>query len=559
MGIFFANPWGLLALLGVPAIVAIHLLRRRSRRVRVSTLFLVERALPSSEGGRRIRTLRHSLPLWVQILTVCALAWLLAQPRWISDSSMQTVVAIFDTSASMSAFREEILRAAEEELGRREAAAAHTRWIFLRSDASRLASGPDLPAALAEARSRWDPALGTHDTAEALRLGRTLAGEKGTLVFFTDRPPAKADGLSWIAVGEPIDNAGFVGGQATQDHWSALLKNFGPTARPIRWRIAGAAEWKTEHLEPGGMTEIAGAFPEGTDRVLLETAGDRFGFDDRIALLKPRPKPLTLAFNAVEPHREFFEPLAALADSTPLPERALPDVVLENYNPLAPVLPGGSAVIFVEDVQKTGQPLAGLLVAENHPLMENLNWQGLIARETFTAPFRDEDQVLLWQGARPLIFLRRQNGKPQLVFNFDVRRSNAARLPAFPLLLHRFFSLLREEKIAPAAANVETRQTLAIAGAGTVNAPERPDFFTVKTSAGEVLFEGAAQFGDVRESDFSAAGTGRGSGTAGEPVCEANARGQALDPMWAAALAGLMFWNWLLTGRPKNQPPEERS
>jgi hypothetical protein len=452
----------------------------------------------------------------------------------------------------MSAFREETLGAARRELTRLEARAAHTRWIFLRSDASRLASGRDLREALTEAAAAWAPALGTHDLSEARRLARTLAGENGAIVFFTDRPPENEEGLSWVATGDFIGNAGFLGGQVAAGHWSALLKNFGPAAQDIRWRIEGAGEWKTERLEPGGMTEVAGAFPDGTDRVLLETAGDRFGFDDRMPLIRPRPKPLTLTSFAVEPHRSFFESVAELAEPDPLPERALSDVVLENFNPLAPAWPGGAAVIFVEDARKDGKPLSGLLVSENHPLMENLNWQGLIARETFAAPSREGDRVLLWQGSRPLIVLRRQNGKPQLVFHFDVRQSNATRLPAFPLLIHRFFSLLREEKIAPSAANVETRQRLAIAGAGSAIAPERPDFFTVKTAAGEVIFDGAAQFGDARESDFSTASSDRSAGGEGTALREANARGQALDPVWAAALAGLMFWNWLLTGRPKD-------
>ena len=98
MGFYFANPLGILALTGVAGILLLHLLRRRSRQIAVSTLFLVQRILPSSEGGKRIRRFRNSLPFWVQILAVIALAWLLAQPRWIDAHSAQTVVALFDSS-----------------------------------------------------------------------------------------------------------------------------------------------------------------------------------------------------------------------------------------------------------------------------------------------------------------------------------------------------------------------------------------------------------------------------------------------------------------------------
>lgn len=546
MGIFFANPWGLLALLGVPVVVAIHLLRRQARQVRVSTLFLVERALPSNEGGRRVRTLRNSLPLWAQISAVLALTWLLAGPRWIDSQSTQTVVAVFDSSASMGAFREETLAAAHEELSRIGKAAGRTQWIFLRSDGTRLASGDSLEETLAAAARAWDPVLGTHDPHDALRLARTLAGENGAVISFTDRPPARQDDVAWIAVGHPLENAGFVGGGGFAEHWSALVKNFGPTARDLRWRMAGDPDWKTVRLEAGATTEIAGPFPEGTDRVMLEIEGDRFVFDDRLPILRPRPKELALQRSAGPAFDALFEQIARLAE--PAASAETPDVTLAVYNPLAPGLPDTAAVVFVEDVGRTGKPLSGLIVAEPHPLMDSLNWQGLIARETLGVPFREGDTALLWQGRRPLIFLRLRDGRPQLIFNFDVSQSNAARLPAFPLLVHRFFDLLRRNKPAPEAANVETRQVLEIAGAGRHQAPVRPEFFSVRGPDGSVLFDGAARFGDTRESDFSSAATGRSADVTVEAVRQANARGEFLDPLWAALLAGLMFWNWILTG-----------
>ena len=99
MGIFFANPWGLLALAALPAIVAIHFLQEQSRRVRSSTLFLLERAAPLPAGGIRFEKFRNSLPFWMQILAALALAWLLADPRWVRNDSRQTVAVVLDSSA----------------------------------------------------------------------------------------------------------------------------------------------------------------------------------------------------------------------------------------------------------------------------------------------------------------------------------------------------------------------------------------------------------------------------------------------------------------------------
>ena len=51
MSALFANPWGLLALTGVPVVLAIHLLQRRRREVPVSTLFLLDAATIEAATG----------------------------------------------------------------------------------------------------------------------------------------------------------------------------------------------------------------------------------------------------------------------------------------------------------------------------------------------------------------------------------------------------------------------------------------------------------------------------------------------------------------------------
>jgi len=552
MNFFFANPWGLLALQGIPAVVLIHLLRRKSRPLVVSTLFLVERVLPSSEGGRRFRLLQNSLPLWVQILAVIALAWLLARPRGIDATSTQTVVAVFDTSASMGAFRDETLQAAGRELGRLNAASAKTQWIFLRSDAARLAAGPFLPVVLADTAKHWRPVLGTHDTTEAFRLARALAGHKGTVIYFTDHQPApdEAAGVSWVACGAAIENTGFLGAEVRDGRWSALLKNFGTTAREARWRVAGEEAWRVAALAPGALTEISGAWPAGGDRLVLETDADRFVLDNRLPLIQPVAKSLRVHTAAAEEFRSLLGPLLRIAEPFSPGTVESSDVSLDVYHPLTPQVQMGSALIFVEDSAKEQKPLNGLIIAENHPLMENLNWQGLIARDTFGMPFREGDAALLWQGSRPLIFLRTRGQSSQLIFNFDVRRSNATRLPAFALLAHRFFSSLRANKVAWESANVETRQQITVAGAGAVCAPDEPDFFAAKAADGAVLFEGAAHFADSRESDFRAASRGSTVDAAVETVRQSHTRGEGLDPVWAVLLAALMLWNWWLTGAP---------
>ncbi len=549
--LILANPWGLLALTGLLAVVAIHLLRRRSRRVSVSTLFLVERALPSSEGGKKLRQLRNSWPLWWQLLAVVALALLLAQPRWRELVPTQTVVVVLDSSASMSAIRAHALAETSRLLAQKDAAAQHTEWTVLGSDSTRLGAGRDLPTVLAQVAESWQPTRRTHDPREAFRLARSLAGAKGSVLFVTDHaatPDLGSPNLQWVAIGQPIDNVGFLGGTANGDRWQALVKNFGKTDRAIRWRLQGAPDWRSVSLAAGQTLALDGGFPVGVDRVALELEGDQFTLDDTLPIIREQPKNISLARGNDDAYRAEIDHLLPLAE--PYTLSALPDVSLQVYDPLSPQKADGAAIVFVKDASQTQRPLSGLIVAEADPLMESLTWQGLVAHDTFGVPAQPNDEVLLWQGTRPLIFRRGGEGQDaQLVFNFDLRQSNASRLPAFPLLLHRFFTEVRARKTALEARNVETGQALAVAGAPRQSAPERPAFFEVKGEGDVVLFQGAAQFSDPRESDFRTAATAPPTEQATELTRREALHGQLFDPVLALVLLGFFLANWWCTGR----------
>lgn len=101
----FANPAGFWALLGVPAILAIHFLQQRAKVARTSTWFLIEKLAPDSARGRTWDRLRTSRTLWLQLYAVLVATWLLVAPRWVRAESAQTIVVVLDSSAAMEAFR----------------------------------------------------------------------------------------------------------------------------------------------------------------------------------------------------------------------------------------------------------------------------------------------------------------------------------------------------------------------------------------------------------------------------------------------------------------------
>src|SRR5690606_36155053 len=157
-----------------------------------------------------------------------------------------------------------------------------------------------------------------------------------------------------------------------------------------------------------------------------------------------------------------------------------------------------------------------VIVAERLPLLSGLSWEGLLVTEGLALPRQAGDEPLLWQGERPLIFCRQE----QLVIGFDPVHSNATRLPAFIVLLHRFIEELRARLPLPEAGNFELHQPLALPPrqqppewSVTTGAPPQtiplpplqrfrtpavPGFFELRDH-GELLLSGAAHFADPRE------------------------------------------------------------
>jgi hypothetical protein len=98
------QPWALVALLSVPAILALYMLRPRRRSVDVPALALWQEALRERERGLGLRRLLRNLALLLLLAAALASALALAVPRWLQPVSEQRdAVVVLDVSASMQA------------------------------------------------------------------------------------------------------------------------------------------------------------------------------------------------------------------------------------------------------------------------------------------------------------------------------------------------------------------------------------------------------------------------------------------------------------------------
>ena len=94
------SAFALLALL--PVVLLLHALRHRRRDVRVSTLFLWDSVLREAHGSLGWHRLVQNVPLFLQLLLVCGLTAVLANPVLTTTAASNTdMVLVLDVSASM--------------------------------------------------------------------------------------------------------------------------------------------------------------------------------------------------------------------------------------------------------------------------------------------------------------------------------------------------------------------------------------------------------------------------------------------------------------------------
>ncbi|MFC7336304.1 BatA domain-containing protein [Haloferula chungangensis] len=550
--ITLANPLGLWALLGIPAVLAIHFLQRQAVVLPITTLFLLEKTQRESASGRRFDRLMNSVPLWMQLLAVLLLTWLLAEPRYQKARSTQRVAIVLDSSASMSVIKDQVKERLIEALPDLQGPASALELTVLQSapGRERIYTGSSIEE-LALAFDAWSPRDGLTDPSQAIRLARSIVAREGIVVYFTDTPPdALPFDAQLVSLGEKIENVGITGLNFENKEgalvWSAIVRNYSQQKATRSWRLefpdGTSSEPQSFDIDPGSLISLQAAYPDQTERARLVLSEDKFALDDVFPMVAPRPKALSLHAATTPEFSKLSDRMISSLDAiTPSNDAATADLSLIAYDALDPMLPDGNAVVFVQDSTSAGSYLKGGIVAEEHPLVNGLNWQALLVRETIQLERLASDDVLLWQDARPLIFLRQLAAGPgepvklQLCFNFDLRLSNAASQPAFIVCLHRFIESIRDSKISGFSENLETGQPIQLAAltdtgdipAAVITAaqfdvsgkaigqmdypatpllrfpaPLEPGFLKVTQGETELL-DASLHFGDTREADFT--------------------------------------------------------
>lgn len=593
----FASPLGLIALLAVPAVIALHLLRRRFTPRVVSAVFLWEEHERAPAEGRRLERLRATLSLVLESLAALLLALALAGPRGCAEGGEHRVV-VLDGSASMAA-RGADGRSAAERAGRAVEAlldglGGRDRVTLLESGPrGRVLAGPE--ATVDEARAaleRWSPRGPAADPGPALSLAAALAGE-GEILWITDRLPAEEEApparISLLAVGEPAANIGFVEASRTREGLAWTLASFAADAREgvVLLEVEGAAASRHPfRLEPGARASVSLPLPADAGRALARLAGpagepwlDALALDDAVLSVAPPRRTLRLGSALPAAMNRALGLASGPADAlgvgrwvAAVPDsEAAPAGAADLRLALDAGEPGPGWTVRLSgppspSEQRRERPLVGPFLASGHPLMASWSGEGLIWTPGEPVALGPEDEPLLLAGGRALLVLHPAGARPRLTVDIDPWRSTLARSPDWPLLLAGLAELRRAALPGPEQVNLRAGEALVWAGAGTGEARvSSEDGERALPARGELLVEelppGLHRIvppeGEAREvavnllsaAESELRGASAGERPAEAPPARAGLAGGGLAGALGLAALALLVLDWALLGR----------
>ena len=512
----FLLPIGLLALLILPLILLLHLMRERRRRVVVPSL-MHWLSVPRVIEGERIRRLPLTLLLLLHLLVAGLLALALGRPQLLGAlaGEARQVAVVVDTSTSMAAREGSSTRLAAAQ----EHARAALRGLGAGDRGVLIAAGPrarllaegggaDVAGLLAAVDGLRAGGTG-FDLEGALELAEAsfdLEGRRRIVVITDGDSPEPAQGqplralsaaFDWQTVGGDLPNRAVVALAARP--WGASVQvyaraaNYGPAALDTSIRLYGDDQLlgtRAVTIDAGGETEQTWTLPKGYARLRVALDGqDALPEDDdgflslaqtrpvKTLLVSSRPDILRRALAAVPGVSvTVVDPAGYDAAGGPFDLTVLDGFMPQQW-PAGAVLaidppPGGG---LLEVGQGGRRPGEGDL-AQSGALLDGLSFGGVSfgPLRAVAPPAWAETQLAA--GSNPLILRGRApgagGGHEVAIWSFDLAAGNLPTRLAFPLLVAR---TVRDLTPPPLPASVQAGAPLIL----------RPD-----PRAAEVLVKG---------------------------------------------------------------------
>ncbi len=481
----FLHPLGLIALLAVPGVVALHLYRRRFAPRAVSGLFLwrVDDRVPLA--GRKRERLINSTSFWCEVLAALFLALAFAGPRAAcAPGRAEHLVVVLDSSASMEALvdgKATSARAREVVEQRVDALGRGSRVTIVRSGPRpALVAGP--AAFTSEALERvaeWRALAARHDLQPAVALALEFAGG-GKVLLVTDHyePEAWPASVELISVGAPAANLALTHAARSREFDAqgkeiervfVSVTSFAPSPQHIEVRASSAGRViakKSIDLEPAARAHLSFELAEGTGVVEIALPDDALALDNTALLAPPAARTLALfstledddarALGLSEPGAANIARWCAL-----IPHSVVAGSADSAHLLLARGASGGAATWCLSIEGGAGserRDYIGPFLAERaNALLDGTTLEGVVWSVDPSVSLAGMPVVSA--GNTPILSEEQQGERRLWQLALDPSRSSLQRSPDWPILLANMAELRRAELPGPQSTNLHTGES----------------------------------------------------------------------------------------------------
>ena len=400
----FTFPLGFLSLLAITGLVAIYLLRTRSRRYPVSSLMLWVNQQQARQGGLRVERLQAPLLFFLELLAIILIVLAVAAPIIRTAQGAIPLMVVLDDSFSMLAGVDETPKsraivALEEQL-----AAQRFNPLTNRRYAVRYVLAGIEPQVLNEAARTAEDAIAqleawrclspSADLGAAISFAAELGGQKVLMLVLTDEPPPqilKEDRMQWWAFGIPHSNIAFVNATrtATDSGERCLLEitNLSPHAGSTELvvEVKDAAAQKAAsplhrsplEIDPRATRRVFLNLPPETPALRARVGNDVLAIDNEVVLLPQHRKPVLVDVRIQDPRLRSLVESALVSTNRVVSAKTEPELVFLDETAVV----DDSAETWSMRIITEPEALAYLgpfVIDLTHPLTEGLSLDGVV-------------------------------------------------------------------------------------------------------------------------------------------------------------------------------------
>ena len=476
----FLFPIGLLALITLPLIALLHLIRERRRRILIPSLMLWEQ-LPRRQDGPRRRLLPITLLLLLHLIAAALLALAISRPQFIGIAGHQAThtAILLDTSTSMGAqertgTRLDQARAEAQSIISAMQPADRVTIIALGPRPYVVADGGSADAAvLLTALSSLQPAGTGTDLDSALTMAEAMLDQQRSrrIIAIGDGLPANiperrlALPFEWRQLGTPQTNRAIVTLNARP--WGNNLLVFASIANYSNQPFTGDVQlYQDETLAGSALISIdAGAERQltwhlpatGTFLRLAINGDDALPADDQafLNLQSARPIKALLVSDHPEALQRALAALPAVSVTSIATSAYQPDTQPADLTIFDSMLPDAwpqGAILAINPpvsqallpVEAEDRSIGAARFEQNATLLDGLSFGGVLFGNVH--PLTPPDWASVQLAARPIdaegpvtpLILRGQfHQQPIAIWMFDIQQSNLPSRLAFPILTAR--------------------------------------------------------------------------------------------------------------------------